>query len=222
MEGSALRGDMLGGAKPAELTVKVESEAPAETVARLIRRAEASSPAHAVMRDVLNNTFSLTHNDRDLPVSDVRASEAEDVAAPSSDDGRSGAPKSWKPAVVGPSVVAHPCRLSRTAQNSRGIIRVECMDGRYGPTCGCPVNPGRRMRCLEKTGHALVKCIGLRYCNCVARIGRSVARGILDPVLDALVTGFSPTRRGCRALLYCRAGSASANRWNPATVSSTW
>ena len=77
IEGSALKGTMLGGAKTAELTVKVESDASEETIARLIHLAEASSPAQAVMRDVLANTFSLKFNGQNLPVTGVNQSANE-------------------------------------------------------------------------------------------------------------------------------------------------
>lgn len=77
MDGSALRGDMIGGARPAELLVKIEADAPDEIVNKLIRLAEASSPAHAMMRDILANTFSLKFNGRHLPVTEVNQSPAE-------------------------------------------------------------------------------------------------------------------------------------------------
>jgi len=82
MDGSALKGTMIGGAKPAELTLRIESDAPAEMIGRLIHLAEASSPAHAVMREVLANTFSLNFNGRDLPVIEVNQSSGPGVADP--------------------------------------------------------------------------------------------------------------------------------------------
>ncbi len=74
MEGSAIRGDMLGGAKPAEMTVRIAANAPQESLVKIIRLAEASSPAQAYMRDVLQNTFALCHNGRVVDVTDVRPS----------------------------------------------------------------------------------------------------------------------------------------------------
>lgn len=82
MEGSALRGTMIGGAKPAEVLLKIEATASPETIGKLIRLAEASSPAHAVMRDVLTNTFSLNFNGHKLPVTEVDQSPAADVPDP--------------------------------------------------------------------------------------------------------------------------------------------
>lgn len=77
MEGSALKGTMLGGAKPAELKIKIASDSSWETIRKLIRLAEASSPAHAMMRDVLANTFSLKFNGRRVPVTGVNPSSTE-------------------------------------------------------------------------------------------------------------------------------------------------
>ncbi|HEX6386656.1 MAG TPA: OsmC family protein [Anaerolineae bacterium] len=74
MEGSALQATMIGGAKPPEVTIKVEADSPAEIIAHLIRLAQQSSPAHALMRDVLSNAFALTFNDRALNVTDLNPS----------------------------------------------------------------------------------------------------------------------------------------------------
>ena len=74
MEGSALRGTMLGDAKSAEIQVEIASDASEDIIGRLVRLAEASSPAQAVMRDVLKNTFSLRFNGRNLPVTEVNPS----------------------------------------------------------------------------------------------------------------------------------------------------
>jgi uncharacterized OsmC-like protein len=82
MEGSALRGTMIGGAKSAEVSVKIESNASEETIRRLVRLAEASSPAHAMMRDALENTFSLKFNGHNTPVVDVNPSHAAPVQDP--------------------------------------------------------------------------------------------------------------------------------------------
>ena len=82
MEGSAIRGDMTGGAKPVELLVRIETDAPSETAAQLVRLAEASSPAQAYMRDRLENTFALCLNGRALPVVRVRQSPATLAADP--------------------------------------------------------------------------------------------------------------------------------------------
>ncbi len=74
MSGSILRGDMTGGALPAESLVNVTSAASAEEIARLVRDAVTASDGQAVMRDVLSNRFSLASSDRDLAVDGVAQS----------------------------------------------------------------------------------------------------------------------------------------------------
>ncbi|MDX1522147.1 MAG: OsmC-related (seleno)protein, partial [Anaerolineae bacterium] len=72
MNGSALQGTMIGGAKPVQVQLRIESDGSAETVAGIIRAAERTSPAHALMRNVLSNTFSLKFNEKDLAVTGVK------------------------------------------------------------------------------------------------------------------------------------------------------
>ena len=75
MKGSFLRGDALGGALPAEVHVELESDASAPAVKMLLNSALACSPAHAVMRDVLNNTFSLQLNGQPVALSELQPSK---------------------------------------------------------------------------------------------------------------------------------------------------
>ena len=77
MEGSALRGDMIGGALPVEICVNVESAAAANDVQRLVALAEQSSPAQRYMTEPLVNTIALIHNGRTVPVKDVAESNGE-------------------------------------------------------------------------------------------------------------------------------------------------
>lgn len=74
MEGSALRGDMVGGAMPIEMAVGLRTDASREVGARILELAQASSPAEAYMRESLQNTFSLTANGRALELQDLRPS----------------------------------------------------------------------------------------------------------------------------------------------------
>jgi uncharacterized OsmC-like protein len=76
MSGSMLRGDMTGGALPAETVVALTADASAREIARLVRDAASASPGQAVMRDVLANRFSLTCNGRDVAVEGVCQSAA--------------------------------------------------------------------------------------------------------------------------------------------------
>ena len=74
LEGSFLRGDATGDAKSPELRLKVQSSAPASTIAALARMAEESSPAQSLMRTLLRNTFSLKLNGSPLSVPDLAPS----------------------------------------------------------------------------------------------------------------------------------------------------
>ena len=83
MEGSFLRGDATGGAMPARVDVKIESDAVADDVAGLVKMASASSGAQALMRDTLTNVFALTHNGRRCDVDGLAASRSTHDSAPS-------------------------------------------------------------------------------------------------------------------------------------------
>ncbi|MAG69981.1 MAG: hypothetical protein CL471_06775 [Acidobacteria bacterium] len=76
MSGSALRGDMTGAGIPVDLDVAIEADADlsAEAAGRLIARALAQSPGHAVMRDLFTNTFALQLNGGAVAVGDQAAS----------------------------------------------------------------------------------------------------------------------------------------------------
>lgn len=80
MEGSALRGDMVGGALPAELSFEVETDADADALRRLLDVAAASSPAQAYNAGVLENQFSLTFNGQSVDVRGVKRSDAPKVS----------------------------------------------------------------------------------------------------------------------------------------------
>jgi len=77
MQGSAIRGDMIGGALPTELSVRIEADASRENIIAIVNLAEASSPAQSYMNDVLQNTFSLEANGQPLPVSGVTPAPGE-------------------------------------------------------------------------------------------------------------------------------------------------
>ena len=82
MTGSALRGDMTGSGVPAELEVVIEADAPEDVMADLIGRATAESPGHAVMRDLLTNTFALELNGRKLSLDGLSESVYAEIADP--------------------------------------------------------------------------------------------------------------------------------------------
>ena len=62
MTGSALKGDMTGAGIPVDLDVAIDAELSPEAAGKLIARALAESPGHAVMRDLFRNTFALQLN----------------------------------------------------------------------------------------------------------------------------------------------------------------
>ena len=82
MEGSFLRGDARGGAKPAELRLKVDSSADASMIAALARMAEQSSPTQSLMRRVLHNTFSLVLNGHRLNIPGIAPSPSPSESDP--------------------------------------------------------------------------------------------------------------------------------------------
>jgi hypothetical protein len=102
MQGSAIRGDMLGGALPSTIAVKIESDSSSEQIAQLVRLAEASSPAQSYMVDVLRNTFWLAANGRPIPVTGVAACASEHHVDPSPQfDALAPAPsESFLPAII--------------------------------------------------------------------------------------------------------------------------
>jgi hypothetical protein len=95
MEGSALRGDMIGGALPVKMQVEIGADAAPDAICRIVELAEQSSPAQVYMREVLANTFALGHNGVVIPATNVAPSPAElrkdpilhlEAARPLSDD----------------------------------------------------------------------------------------------------------------------------------------
>jgi uncharacterized OsmC-like protein len=72
MEGSALRGDMVGGALPVELHVRADHDAPQSELRDMIMLAVGRSPADALLRGAFKSEFSLAKNGVPLPVRDVQ------------------------------------------------------------------------------------------------------------------------------------------------------
>lgn len=75
MDGSALQGTMIGGAKSPEVKIKIQSDASANDIKEIVQLAKQCSPAHAIFETVLENTFALTFNDEPLTVAGVRSWE---------------------------------------------------------------------------------------------------------------------------------------------------
>ncbi len=62
MQGSAVRGDMLGGALPVELSVRLQADASDAELESLVTDAVAQAPVEALLRASLCSEFSLTLN----------------------------------------------------------------------------------------------------------------------------------------------------------------
>jgi len=62
MQGSALKGTMVGGAKNVELEAQIESDADRDALTRLLHDATQASPLNGLMRQRHESVFSLTHN----------------------------------------------------------------------------------------------------------------------------------------------------------------
>jgi uncharacterized OsmC-like protein len=73
MEGSALRGDMVGGVLPVALHVRIGGDAADEALHDLVATAVLRSPADALLRGVFESEFSIANNGKPVSVRNVRA-----------------------------------------------------------------------------------------------------------------------------------------------------
>ncbi|MCZ6501740.1 MAG: hypothetical protein O6945_04405, partial [Gammaproteobacteria bacterium] len=84
MEGSLMRGTMVGSALPVEVTFRAKTSTDAREVLQLAHLAVASSPADAMLRNAVDSMFTLNHNGQTLPVTQVAASSAPQHQDPTS------------------------------------------------------------------------------------------------------------------------------------------
>jgi len=82
MEGSALRGTMIGGALPVCIEAETETPLDRAVLADLLSAALQASPAMGMLRDVLTSRFLLTHNGAALETGRVAALEGTTAPAP--------------------------------------------------------------------------------------------------------------------------------------------
>ena len=82
LTGSFALGTGQGHAEPARIQIDVRSDAPQTTIGKVVAAAVEASPAMALLRTPLVNTFALYVNGRRRAVSDVAASPATDVVDP--------------------------------------------------------------------------------------------------------------------------------------------
>jgi uncharacterized OsmC-like protein len=74
MEGSAVRGDMIGGALPVALHVRIDADASDDALHDLVAAAVIRSPADAFLRGVFASEFSIAKNGEPVPAGHVRYS----------------------------------------------------------------------------------------------------------------------------------------------------
>jgi uncharacterized OsmC-like protein len=72
MEGSAIRGDMIGGALPVALHVRIDSSASDTEIQNLVMNALTRSPGDAYLRTVLASEFTILKNGKPISTGDVR------------------------------------------------------------------------------------------------------------------------------------------------------
>ena len=71
MEGSALRGTMVGSALPVELEVRIDTDAEDRALNELLMDAVHASPLNGLMRSVHTSLFTLTMNSNEIGVGEV-------------------------------------------------------------------------------------------------------------------------------------------------------
>jgi uncharacterized OsmC-like protein len=84
MEGSAIRGDMVGGALPVALHVRVDSAASDTEIQNLVMNALARSPGDAYLRGVYTSEFSIEKNGKPVSTGEVHGWSG--APSPSIDD----------------------------------------------------------------------------------------------------------------------------------------
>lgn len=88
MEGSAVRGDMIGGAKSIEIDVRLTTDSPEEVIKEITKEiiitAQENAVGQTIMRDAMENIFALSLNGEHLKVTSLEASEQPLRAEPES------------------------------------------------------------------------------------------------------------------------------------------
>ncbi|MFK8047838.1 MAG: hypothetical protein AB8B81_05330 [Halioglobus sp.] len=81
MEGSLLRGTMIGNALPVEVIFRAQTSDD-EQVLSMAQHAVATSPADALLRNAIDSLFTLEQNGEQLPVTKVAASSRQQLPSP--------------------------------------------------------------------------------------------------------------------------------------------
>ncbi len=82
LNGSFVRGDGVGGAEPAKILAKIQSDATSDRVSALVADAVRASPALATMSQAVSNTFAIYVNSRRHDVTTLNNSPAPDAPDP--------------------------------------------------------------------------------------------------------------------------------------------
>ena len=82
MEGSALKGTMLGGAMSPDLVVDIAADADPADLEDLVRQAVSASPVNGLLSGEKNSLFTLSWNGAQVPVGEVAALGADAHPAP--------------------------------------------------------------------------------------------------------------------------------------------
>ncbi len=83
MEGSLMKGTMIGSALPVEVTFNVEADTTKAMIQTLAYRAVATSPADAYLRHSKSSIFTLNQNDKQIEVTRVNVSDSIQPEKPS-------------------------------------------------------------------------------------------------------------------------------------------
>jgi hypothetical protein len=82
MEGSALKGTMLGGAQTPELAATIVADADISDLEELVRQAVTVSPINGLLEDVNNSLFNLSWNGQQVTVGEVESLDTEMLPDP--------------------------------------------------------------------------------------------------------------------------------------------
>ncbi|WP_324277887.1 hypothetical protein [Blastococcus brunescens] len=127
MEGSALRGTMIGGALPPELTIEADAGADVGTLRSLGADAIDASPLNGLLRGRSTSLFTLTHNGEPLEPARVAA-----LGSPAPADA---ADRYDEVSVDGPDEAPELMRLAGSAERHEGRAAPApaCWRSRSGP-----------------------------------------------------------------------------------------
>ncbi len=137
MQGSALKGTMIGGALPVELAFQMDADAGEDEQIALVQEALDAAPISDLVRRTFDNLFALTHNGQPVAVGRVASLEAE----PQSDGG--GRFDAAAPEADAPALITKHGKSPRTSEatSSEGSSLAEEQDRRLHVRGICTLRP---------------------------------------------------------------------------------